>query len=63
MLEALEDCLKTVNRLEDLIKKDREDMPGCINGEVLEAYLQGLDAVQDTVDSLQTGLRKILAGE
>ena len=42
LLEALQDCVTVINRLLGLLDEDREDMPNCISGEILEEYLRGI---------------------
>jgi len=63
LLEDLRNCIDTILKLEELLKEDREDMPNCINGEVLVEYLRGLEEAQETVASLLASLRTILADE
>lgn len=62
LLESLQDCLVTVEKLSNLLRKDQEDMPGCINGEILREYLRGTDRAQEILSSLRKDLRANLAG-
>jgi len=61
-MEALQDCIATLQRLTDLLQEDREDMPLCINGDILAEYLRGMDGAQEIVVSLLAGLQTLLAG-
>lgn len=61
LLRALEDCIDTIRKLQDLLEEDRENMPDCINGDILKEYLRGTDGVQETLVSLMNSLRLILA--
>lgn len=54
--QALRDCSVTANKLLSLLEQDRADMPGCVNGEILAAYLRGLDEVTHTVDAIKREL-------
>lgn len=61
MLRALEDCIETISKLKNLLDEDRENMPGCINGEILDEYLRGTEGVQEILVSMLESLRVILA--
>lgn len=61
LLRALEDCIETISKLKNLLDEDRENMPGCINGEILEEYLRGTEGVQEILVSMMESLRVILA--
>lgn len=61
LLRALEDCIETISKLKNLLDEDRENMPGCINGEILEEYLRGTEGVQEILVSMLESLRMILA--
>lgn len=60
-LEAVRECAVTLEKLLAAIDEDREDIPGCINGDVLEEYLRGLNGAQETATSLLAGLLALLA--
>lgn len=62
LLEALQDCIVTIQKLSNLLREDREDMPGCVNGEILNEYLRGTDGAQEILSSLLESLQAILAG-
>lgn len=62
LLKALQDCIATIQKLSNLMQEDREDITGCINGEILKEYLRGTDRAQEMVASLLENLRAILAG-
>lgn len=61
LLRALEDCIETISKLKNLLDEDRENMPGCINGEILDEYLRGTEGVQEILVSMLESLRVILA--
>jgi len=61
LLRALEDCIDTISKLQNLLEEDRENMPDCINGDILREYLRGTDGVQEILVSLTDHLRLILA--
>ena len=62
LLEALQDCIATIQKLSNQVRADREDMPGCVNGEILKEYLRGTDGVQEILSSLLASIQAILAG-
>lgn len=62
LLESLQDCIATIQKLSNLLREDREDMPGCVNGEILAEYLRGTDRAQEILSSMLVSLRAILAG-
>lgn len=62
LLKALQDCITTIQKLSNLLQEDREDIPGCINGEVLKEYLRGTDLAHEMLVSLLESLQAILAG-
>ena len=43
LLKTLQECEATAGRLLELLERDREDMPGCVSGELLAEYLRGTD--------------------
>lgn len=43
-------------RLSKMIQEDREDMPGCVNGEILAAYLRAADAAEQKLKKLRSQL-------
>lgn len=59
--EALQDCITTLGRLMNLLEEDREDMPNCINGEILRMYLRGTDGAQEMTRSILADLQEMLA--
>lgn len=61
LLQALQDCITTIQKLSNQIRMDREDMPGCVNGEILKEYLRGTDGAQEILSSLLANLQAILA--
>ena len=61
MLEDLRKCIGTILQLEKMLEEDREDIPNCINGEVLREYLRGLEEAHNVLNALRTSLRTILA--
>lgn len=61
LLEALQDCVATIQKLSNLLREDREDMPGCVNGEILNEYLRGTDGAKEILSSLLANLQAILA--
>lgn len=61
LLEALQDCIATIQKLSNLLREDRDDMSGCVNGEILKEYLRGTDGAQEVLSSLLESLRAILA--
>lgn len=61
LLKALQDCAETINQLTNLLDESREDMPDCINGEILREYLRGTEGAQELLASLLASLRTILA--
>lgn len=62
-LEAMQDCIATIQKLMDLLEEDREDMPSCVNGEILREYLRGTAGAQEITVSLLERLRAILAAQ
>lgn len=63
LLEALQECIAIINRLLGLLDEDREDMSGCISGEILEEYLLGTADAREITVSLLESLREILANQ
>lgn len=61
LLEALQDCIATIQKLSNLLREDRDDMSGCVNGEILKEYLRGTDGAQKVLSSLLESLWAILA--
>jgi len=62
LLEALEECILTLQKLSDLLREDREDIPECVNGEILKEYLRGADAAHEMISSMLESIQEILAG-
>lgn len=62
LLEALQECITVIQKLSDLMREDREDIPGCISGEILTEYLRGTDRVQEILSLLLESLQAILTG-
>ena len=62
LLEALQECITAIQKLSDLMREDREDIPGCISGEILAEYLRGTDRVQEILSLLLESLQAILTG-
>lgn len=60
LLKALQDCVETINKLTNLLEEDREDMPNCINGEILREYLRGAESAKESLAALLADLRGIL---
>lgn len=51
----LQDCLRSVGELLDLLEQDDADIPGCVGGEILEAYQRGVyEAAQMAGEVRQT---------
>ena len=61
LLKALEDCINTISKLKNLLDEDRDNMPDCINGEILKEYLRGTEGVQEILVSMMESLHAILA--
>ena len=61
LLKALEDCINTISKLKNLLDEDRDNMPDCINGEILKEYLRGTEGVQEFLVSMMESLHAILA--
>ena len=61
LLKALEDCINTISKLKNLLDEDRDNMPDCINGEILKEYLRGPEGVQEILVSMMESLHAILA--
>ena len=40
---ALQDCMAAAERLAGLLEEDRQDMPGCVGGEILLEYQRGTE--------------------
>lgn len=56
LLKELQDCIITVNKLLTLLEDDVEDMPNCVNGEILAAYRNGADEARHISDTLKKAL-------
>lgn len=59
-MKALEDCIITIQKLSNLLQEDREDMPACVNGEILREYLRGTERAQESIASLLESLQTIV---
>ena len=58
---ALQDCMAAAERLAGLLEEDRQDMPGCVGGEILLEYQRGTERALRTVQELRSSLYKLLA--
>lgn len=56
LLRELQESIDTVKRLSTMLQEDREDMSGCVNGEVLAAYLRAADAAEREIKTLRDQL-------
>lgn len=57
--EILQDCTAAANRLLDLLDRDRQDISGCINGEILAEYQRGADKALRTVNEIKANLLEL----
>lgn len=44
--------IEEAQRLRAMMQEDCEDMRGCINGELLDAYLQAMDTAEGKIETL-----------
>lgn len=56
LMKELQEAIVTAERLGKMLQKDREDMGGCINGEILAAYLSAADAAEQEIKTLRQQL-------
>lgn len=56
LVKALQDCIITVNKLLTLLEDDVEDMPNCVNGEILAAYKNSADEARNIADTIKKSL-------
>lgn len=61
--ELLEQCLSLTKRLLLLMESDQDDMKGCINGEVLDAYNRALNEAMGIAKKIQKSLMILQAGQ
>lgn len=54
--EILQDCAAVTNKLLDLLDQDRQDISGCINGEILAEYQRGADQALRIVNEIKADL-------
>ena len=60
LLETLRDCAVVTNRLLDLLKRDEEDMPGCVSGQLLAECQRGTAEAQRVAGEIRTGLLQLM---
>lgn len=63
LLAVLEDCAAMADRLLNLLDQDTQDMPNCVNGEILAEYQRGLDKALHTASEIKTGLLRLMMPE
>ena len=56
LIRELQAGIATAERLRKMLQEDREDMCGCINGELLAAYLNATDAAEQQIKRLRQQL-------
>lgn len=61
--KVLQDCIAAAERLSDLLEEDRQDMPGCVNGEILLEYQRGMEQAMRMVQELRVSLYRLQAPE
>ena len=52
-MSKLQTSIATAERLCKMLQEDREDMGGCINGELLAAYLGATDVAEREIKKLR----------
>jgi len=60
LLNLLQECTAVVNKLLSLLDDDQEDMPYCVNGEILDAYNRGTEEAAQVACSIREELRQLL---
>ena len=55
----LQKCAELAEQLLTQLEEDLQDIPRCVNGEILEAYRRGADEAQQSVLQVQEGIRKL----
>lgn len=56
LLREVQESVDTVKRLSAMLQEDCEDMSGCVNGEILTAYLGAANAVEQEIKKLRNQL-------
>lgn len=59
LLRALLECEATAGRLLELLEQDREDMPGCVSGELLAKCQQGTDEAIRAARAIREEARRL----
>lgn len=59
LLEAIQNCTATADWLLDLLEQDEQDMPNCINGEILAEYQKGTEEALRTANAIKADLIKL----
>lgn len=60
LLEALQECETIASRLLELLERDREDMQGCVSGELLAECQRGTDEAARITRSIRADVRRLL---
>ena len=55
--------MAAAERLTRLLEEDKQDMPGCINGEILLEYQRGTEQALRVVQDLHVSLHRLQALE
>lgn len=56
LIKKLQESIDLAKRLSKMLREDREDMAGCVNGEVLAAYRKAADAAEREIKLLRDQL-------
>ena len=57
--KMLQECAVLTNKLLELLDQDREEIRGCISGELLAEYLRGTDEAEKTTRSIHSEVRNL----
>ena len=63
LLRMLRECAATADRLLELLERDREDMSGCVNGELLAEYQRGAGEAVRMVRAIKACVCQLQAAE
>lgn len=57
--ELYEGCVSELNTLYQLFEQDKDELSGCVGGELLDAYRKNTDLLLQQLDGIQKDLRII----
>ncbi len=57
--ELYEGCVSELNTLYQLLEQDKDELSGCVGGELLDAYRKNTDLLLQQLDGIQKDLRII----